>query len=280
VIVVIATNDTEMAGVAERLRELSVPITGVVSVSDVRRLVLACVTDEGAAARLAVTLRAENLIAVARPDDGPRLDAWRRHTAPITFGPRLSVCFAWSEHDRRGLTNLVELGPGGFGNGDHPSTRLLLEALIGRVAGGERVLDVGCGSGVLGLAALRLGAREVLALDVDARAVEATKRNAGLNGMDQRVEATLAPLGDLPAPFDVVVANVGRAALVDLAPQLVRLVTPNGWLAASGISTSQTTQVAEFLHPLVERERHVSGEWAAVVLGPVDNGPAAPNAIV
>jgi ribosomal protein L11 methyltransferase len=280
VIVVIATNDTEMAGVAERLRELSVPVAGVVSVSDVRRLVLARVIDEGAAERLAVTLRAENLMAVARPDGGPRLHEWRRHTAPITFGPRLSICVAWSEHDRRELTNLVELGPGGFGNGDHPSTRLLLEALLARVAGGEFVLDVGCGSGVLGLAALRLGAREVVALDVDASAVEAARRNAGLNGMDQRVEAMLAPLGDLPEPFDVVVANVGRAALVDLAPQLVRLVAPNGWLAVSGFFASQPTQVAEFLRPLVERERHVSGEWAAVVLGPVDNEPAAPNAIV
>jgi ribosomal protein L11 methyltransferase len=279
-IVVIATTATDVPSVQARLDEMGVACSSVVAASDGRRLVLAKVSDEGEAEGLAVTLRAENVMAMARPDDGPRLDAWRRHTAPITFGPRLSICCAWSEHDRRGLTNLVELGPGGFGNGDHPSTRLLLAVLIARIAGGERVLDVGCGSGVLGLAALRLGADRVVAVDIDPRALEATRRNAALNAMDERVEATLAPLRDLPAPFDVVVANVGRAALVDLAPQLVRLVAADGWLAVSGISASQTSQVAEFLRPLVERERRVSGEWAAAVLGPVDREAAAANAIV
>jgi ribosomal protein L11 methyltransferase len=203
---------------------------------------------------------------VARPDDGVRLEAWRQHTRPLIFGDRISVCFAWSEHDRTGLPGVVELGAGGFGNGEHPATRLLLELLADRIAGGERVLDAGCGSGVLGLCALELGAASVVAVDIKPEAIEATRRNATLNGMDGRVEASISSVADLDGRFDVVVANIGRAAIVELAPQLLRRVAAHGWLAVSGISPRQCSQVADFLLPLVELERHTSGEWSCVVL--------------
>jgi ribosomal protein L11 methyltransferase len=200
-----------------------------------------------------------------------------RHTLPNTFGERLSVCFAWSEHDRGHPSRLIELGPGGFGSGEHPSTRLLVEQLLERIRGGERVLDVGCGSGVLGLCALGLGASRVVAVDVKADAVEAVRRNAALNGMGRRVEATLAPLEEIDGTFDVVVANVGRAALVALAPALVQRVSPGGWLGVSGISASQCSLVAGFLRPLVEIERDTSGEWSAVVLARPDRPPRPPD---
>ena len=105
-----------------------------------------------------------------------------------------------------------------------------------------------------------------MAIDVKPDAIEATRRNAALNGMERRVEATLAPLGEIEGTFDVVVANVGRAALVELAPALVQRVSPGGWLAVSGISPSQCSLVAGFLGPLVELERRTSGEWSVVVL--------------
>jgi ribosomal protein L11 methyltransferase len=266
VIVVVATTEAGVADVRRRLGPLRAPATEVVVPGATRRLVLAPVEDEGEAERMAAALRADGEVAVARPDGGARLEAWRRHTLPMTFGGRLSVCFAWSEHDRRDLPGLVELGPGGFGSGDHPSTRLLLEQLVERVGGGERVLDVGCGSGVLGLGALRLGASHVVAVDVKPAAVEATARNAVLNGMAARVDATLTPLTEIDDAFDVVVANVGRAAVVELAPVLVRLLAQGGWLGVSGISPAQCSQVAAFLRPLTEVERRTSGEWAAVVL--------------
>ena len=167
-----------MAGVRARLGELGVGAAEVVAPSDARRLVLAAVDDEWEAERLAAALRAEGELAVTRPDGGARLEGWMRDTRPITFGERLSVCFVWSEHDRGDLPRLIELGPGGFGSGQHPSTRLLVEELVGRIRGGERVLDVGCGSGVLGLCALGLGASRVVAVDITADAIEATRRNA------------------------------------------------------------------------------------------------------
>ncbi|HEY1280180.1 MAG TPA: 50S ribosomal protein L11 methyltransferase [Acidimicrobiales bacterium] len=255
-----------MAEVRCRLGGLGSRATEIVDAGAMRRLVLAPVEDVGQAELMAAALRAEGEVAVTRPEGGARLEAWRRHTLPTTLGGRLSVCFAWSEHDRQDLPRLVELGPGGFGSGEHPSTRLLLEELVDRIRGGERVLDVGCGSGVLGLGALRLGASHVVAVDVKPTAVEATRRNAALNGMAARMEAILAPLTEIDDAFDVVVANVGRAAVVELAPALVRLLAPGGWLGVSGISPSQCSLVAGFLRPLTEVERRTSGEWAAVVL--------------
>ncbi len=205
-------------------------------------------------------------MAVTRPDGGVALKKWLRDTRPITFGGRITVCRAWSEHHRRGLAVLVELGPGGFGDGRHPTTAQIIEELVDRIAGGERVLDVGCGSGVLGLCALRLGAAEVVAVDIDPDAVEAARRNAGINGMGARMEATLTPLGGIGGSFDVVVANIARAGIVELASELVAHVSPDGWLAVGGISPSQCDQVAGFLLPLTEVGRRASGEWATLVL--------------
>jgi ribosomal protein L11 methyltransferase len=263
VIVVVATTEDGVARTQARLDGRAVE---VVAPSRARRLVLAAVADEREAERLVAALRSEGELAVARPDGGVRLDAWRRHTRPATFGERLSVCFAWSEHDRRGLPGLIELGLGGFGNGEHPTTRMLVEELVHRIKGGERVLDVGCGSGVLGLGALRLGASAVVAVDLKPEAIEATRRNAALNGMEHSVDATSSELGEIEDKFDVVMANVGRAAVVERAPELVRLVSPDGWLAVSGFSPAQSLLVAGFLSPLVVVDGRTDGEWAAVVL--------------
>ena len=151
VIVVIATTEDEVASVRARVGERGVGRVQVVAPSDARRLVLVAVDDERDAGALASALRAEGKAAVTRPDAGVRLEAWMRDTSPLMFGERLSVCCAWSEHERGDVSRLVELGVGGFGSGKHPSTRLVLEQLLARIKGGERVLDVGCGSGVLGL---------------------------------------------------------------------------------------------------------------------------------
>jgi ribosomal protein L11 methyltransferase len=105
-----------------------------------------------------------------------------------------------------------------------------------------------------------------VAVDNQPDAIEATTRNAALNAMDQRLESTSAPLAEIEGPFDAVVANIGRAAIVELAPELVRLVSPAGWIAVSGFSPPQCSQVADYLRPLVELQRHASGEWSALVV--------------
>jgi ribosomal protein L11 methyltransferase len=266
VIVVVAATEDDVEGVQRHVTELGAGVLRVVAPSKTRRLVLADVDDERAAERLASTLRAEGTPAVSRPDGGVRLEAWMRDTRPLVFSEQLGVCFVWSEHDRSGPSTMIELEGGGFGSGTHATTRLLVEQLLARITGGERVLDVGCGSGVLALCALALGATNVVATDVAPAAIEATRRNAARNGMEREVQATLAPLGSIDETFDVVLANVGRAALVELAPELVARLSPAGWLGVSGFSPPQCEQVVGSLCPLVELERRTSGEWASLVL--------------
>jgi ribosomal protein L11 methyltransferase len=111
----------------------------------------------------------------------------------------------------------VEIDPGRvFGNGDHPTTTAALDALVSEVRAGDRVLDVGCGSGVLAVAAARLGASAVVAVDVDPEAAEVTRANAHRNGVAQVIDASTTPVADVPGPpFDVVVANLGGRLVVD-----------------------------------------------------------------
>jgi ribosomal protein L11 methyltransferase len=143
---------------------------------------------------------------------------------------------------------------------------LLLAELVTRLGGGERVLDVGCGSGVLALAALRLGASTAVAVDIDAQAVEATRRNAALNGFEARLEATNAATTQIVGVFDVILANVGWVALVDLAQELRRLLSSAGWLAVSGISPAHRSRVAASLRPLQTIEVRTCDEWDALIL--------------
>ena len=263
--IAVATTQAELDEVCRRLRALGARSIDVVAPGDARRVVLAAVDDRSAAG-IAASLRADGLMAVTRPDGGAALRKWLQDTGPVTFDDRLTVCPAWSEHDRRGLPGLVELGPGGFGNGRHPTTCQIVDELVERIVGGERVLDVGCGSGILALCALKLGAAEAVAVDIDPGAVEATRRNAALNGLADRLTATQAPLGDIDGAFDTVLANIARAGIVELAPELVSHLSPDGWLAVGGLSPSQTAQAAGFLQPLVEVGSRASGDWATLVL--------------
>jgi ribosomal protein L11 methylase PrmA len=266
VIIVVATTVDGVAGVQDHLRTLGVTPAEVRAPSDVRRLVLAPVRDEARGASIVSRLRTDGQVAVLRPEAGPRLEAWIRHSRPITIGQRLCLCFAWSEHDRPGLSHVVELDPdGGFGSGQHPSTRLLLDVLAARIVGGERVIDVGCGSGVLALSALRLGASTAFGVDVEADAIEATRRNAALNGFEQRVEARLPPMNEIGGVFDVVLANIGRAALLEISADLSRLVSPGGWVAVSGIAPTQCSVVAAAMRPLEVVEDRTCDEWSALV---------------
>ena len=266
VMIVVATVAMELDRATARLNQLGVRDVQVFAPNTTRRVLVGAVDDEAAAGPLAMQLRSEGMLATTRPNAGVRLAAWRRRTAPVTFGDRLTVCFAWSEDDRCDMPGVIELGAGGFGSGDHPTTRLLIEQLMQRILGGERVLDVGCGSGVLALAALELGAASAVGVDIDPAAVEATRAHAALNGMADRMVATSGPLEAVETAFDVVLANIARGAIVELAADLVRLVAPGGWLAVSGISPSQCSQVGDFLRPLVEIDRCTEGEWSTLVV--------------
>jgi ribosomal protein L11 methyltransferase len=198
-------------------------------------------------------------------------DAWKAHFPVLRVGRRLVVKPTWRRH-RAGPDDVVlALDPGmAFGTGLHPTTRLCLAAIErldddDRIAG-RRVLDVGCGSGILAIAAARLGAGKVVGVDTDPIAVEATTANARRNRVTRRVRARLGTLPSGEAPFDVVLANLIASLLVRLAPQLHDELTPGGTLVASGIFVDRAAEVRAALDAvgLSVGTTTSEGDWVAL----------------
>lgn len=232
--------------------------------------------DVATAVRVAADLRARGWPADVRPVGGGHLAAWQSHTRPVVVADRLWVCFPWSEFDRGEADLLVEIDPGrAFGTGAHPTTRLLLAELVARLHGGESVLDVGCGSGVLAIAAARLGAAHVTAIDIEPEAIAATQANAARNHLDHLVTARDTPIEHITGgPYDVIVANIHAAPLIEMAPAIQRCLAPDGWLALSGLSPAQLDKVKAGYNKLTAFEATAEEDWSALVAA--KTGPAEP----
>ncbi|MBD9657615.1 MULTISPECIES: 50S ribosomal protein L11 methyltransferase [unclassified Pseudomonas] len=180
---------------------------------------------------------------IERIEDQDWERSWMDGFAPMRFGQRLWIVPSWHEAPQPDAVNLL-LDPGlAFGTGTHPTTSLCLQWLDGQALEGCSVLDFGCGSGILAIAALLLGAPRAVGTDIDPQALEASRDNAGRNGIaDERFPVYLP--ADLPQePADVVVANILAGPLVSLAPQITRLVKSGGRLALSGILAEQAEEV-------------------------------------
>lgn len=198
------------------------------------------------------------------------LDEWRRWARPWRAGSRVVVLPAWlARPDWVGVDDVVvELDPGrAFGSGAHATTRLCLAELEARVQPGDSVLDVGCGSGVLSIAAAQLGARRVEAIDIDQEAVRATCANAGRNGVGGVVEASLTPLDEVAGGFPLVVANIAASTLVALGPDLLAHTTPGGSIVLSGVLAGQAEGVTEAMTGAGARSAGTAadGDWRALV---------------
>lgn len=160
--------------------------------------------------------------------------------SPLEVGKRLWVGASWHQPPRDRL--VVRIDPGlAFGTGSHPSTRLTLQYLEQQIRGGERVLDYGCGSGILAIAAARLGAVQVDAVDIDPGAIETTTANAQVNAVAVRTALTDALP---PATYDLVLANILAQPLIVLAPLLAGRVAPGGRIALAGLLDAQAAEVA------------------------------------
>ena len=170
--------------------------------------------------------------------------SWMDNFQPMRFGQRLWIVPSWHAAPEPEAVNLL-LDPGlAFGTGTHPTTALCLEWLDGQDLTDCNVLDFGCGSGILAIAALLLGAKHAVGTDIDYQAIDASRDNAERNGIDANRFALCLP-EQLPAErADVVVANILAGPLVALAPQITSLVKPGGRLALSGILAEQGEDVA------------------------------------
>jgi ribosomal protein L11 methyltransferase len=221
-----------------------------------RRLRITALFDDDAAGGMAAQAAADALggLALAPPlisplDDRPWERVWLEEFRPTRFGTRLWVCPRGErppEADAPGWDGVVvDLDPGlAFGTGHHPTTALCLAWLDGLPLAGKRVLDYGCGSGILAIAALKLGAASAVAVDHDPQALDASIDNAINNGVLARL--TVYRPEDVPAlPADVVVANILAGPLLELAPTLARLAAPDAALGLSGLLTHQAAAVGD-----------------------------------
>jgi ribosomal protein L11 methyltransferase len=207
-------------------------------------------------------------VRVIEPDCDAHLDAWRAWAVPHRAGRRLLVQPAWLPCGAGGPGDVVvRLDPGRtFGSGSHPSTRLVLAVLEDELRPGDRVLDVGCGSGVLAVTACLLGAAGATAVDIDTDAPGVTRRNAAANGVGPLVDASRTPVESVAGCFDVVVANIGPRVLRELAGPLRARVAPGGLLVLAGLLDGQADERRADHPQLVEVGRRSTEGWTALVL--------------
>jgi ribosomal protein L11 methyltransferase len=200
-------------------------------------------------------------------EDRDWTEAWKAGYQPQRIG-RLVIVPSWLEPPDETSAVILRLDPGmAFGTGLHPTTRACLALLQDVDPMPARVLDVGSGSGILGIAALALGAGSVLAVDTDVEAVAATRSNAEANGFADRLSVRQGTLGDVVAePFPLVLANLVAAVLIELASPLASHLAPGGTLLASGIIAGRGDEVETALAAagLERAERRLDGEWVSL----------------
>ena len=188
--------------------------------------------------------------------------AWMDDFHPLRFGERLWIVPSWHDAPDPDAANLL-LDPGlAFGTGTHPTTALCLQWLDGQDVDGKQVIDYGCGSGILGLAALLLGAKHVIGVDTDPQALEASRENARRNNVeDDRLDLYL-PGSDPDTQADVMLANILAQPLIGLAPRLAALTRTGGSLVLSGILSNQAREVMEAYEPwFIMDEPEQKEEW-------------------
>ncbi|KYN85501.1 50S ribosomal protein L11 methyltransferase [Vibrio cidicii] len=190
---------------------------------------------------------------------------WMDNFHPMKFGERLWICPSWRDIPDPSAVNVM-LDPGlAFGTGTHPTTALCLQWLESLDLSGKTVIDFGCGSGILAIAAIKLGAEKVIGIDIDPQALLASKDNAQRNGVAEQLEVYLPQ--DQPEGLlaDVVVANILAAPLRELSSIITGLVKPNGLLAMSGVLDTQAEDVANHyrdafhIDPIIEQS-----EWCRI----------------
>ncbi|EKO3922310.1 50S ribosomal protein L11 methyltransferase [bacterium 19MO03SA05] len=190
---------------------------------------------------------------------------WMDNFHPMKFGERLWICPSWRDIPDPNAVNVL-LDPGlAFGTGTHPTTALCLQWLDSLDLSGKTVIDFGCGSGILAIAAIKLGAAKVIGIDIDPQALQASRDNAERNGVADKIEVYLPQNQPENLVADVLVANILAGPLRELSAVIKSLIKPGGLLAMSGVLNTQAEDVATYyrdqldIDPIIEHE-----EWCRI----------------
>ena len=198
-------------------------------------------------------------------------NSWKEFFHVLRVGERIVVCPTWREYEAKPDEVIVHLDPGmAFGTGHHPTTRMCLEMIEQTVTPGDSVLDLGCGSGILSIAAVKLGAERAVGFEIDPIAVKAGRANIDLNRAADSVELIHGTLPSPRAPagsFDCVFANISARVVTDLAARLVECIAPGGCLLVSGVIEKHMGGVTDALTAegaIIERQE-IDGDWVALL---------------
>lgn len=199
---------------------------------------------------------------VEQLEDKDWVREWMDHFHPMQFGERLWICPSWRDVPNPDAVNVM-LDPGlAFGTGTHPTTALCLQWLDGLDLAGKTVVDFGCGSGILGIAALKLGAARVIGIDIDPQAIQASRDNAERNGVADQIELYLPADQPQDVEADVVVANILAGPLRDLAPLIAGHGKASSLMALSGVLESQAPELETIYGQWFEMDpTAVKEEW-------------------
>ena len=194
-------------------------------------------------------------------------NAWKQYYHAMDIGRRLAIVPGWEEYDTD--RTVITMDPGmAFGTGTHETTSLCLETLDELVQGGERVLDIGTGSGILAIAALKLGAKEAEGVDIDPMCVRTAGENAQRNGVAEKLTVLVGDLSDKASGvYDIITANIVAAAILSLAPAVPALMAPGARFIASGIIDERRDEVldglkAAGLRPVQVKEKR---GWVCII---------------
>jgi len=197
-------------------------------------------------------------------------NSWKKYFKPVAVGQRIVVKPTWEEYQPKEEEIILELDPGmAFGTGTHQTTILCIRALEKLVGPHHRVLDIGCGTGILSIASLLLGAQHAVAVDIDPDAVKITRENAMQNGVLSRMDVVHGNLLDkVEGKFDIIVANIIADTIIELSGLLKDYLNKNGYFIASGIIVDRLNDVLKALdkEQYGDTEYHTLDEWAVVVV--------------
>jgi ribosomal protein L11 methyltransferase len=202
-------------------------------------------------------------------DEEDWANAWKQYFKPVRVTERLTIKPTWEEYEAKPSEQIIELDPGmAFGTGTHPTTVLCLKMLEKWLPADAKVVDVGTGTAVLSIASAKLGAREVLALDLDPVAVKVAQENVAQNHVEDRIIVRANDLlRDVEETFSVVVANILADIIVRMIPDAYRVLETDGVLIASGIIREKADWVASEMerHGFTLKETVTEQDWSVIV---------------